>query len=375
MGWIDNLSRRIGERKVKSMIEKEHQETPMPDIKKDLDDLEELRLQLIKKDEELEKTRLEWDRTFDSIIDNIVLIDRDMCITKANNSFHDCMEREVGHIEYLGMRWSDFRSISGIPSDVCPVERCFETGVHQEATIPIRGKIVAVTVNPIYINTTMGKEILGVVRVSRDITSVEKIKTTLERRSTIYHAISEMSKILVNHRNWSSAVNLILGDLGRAIGASRVYIFKNEIRGDCICSIRQSVFHNKQRDYCDSGDLTDCINYDLLPEWRSKMEHGLSVEGSIIDCDLCPNKHACKCSDEVLVCAVPVFVDGSWWGFIGFDYQNGTRIWKDEDATLLRIAADILGGVIYHRSRYFDALNALNGLEDCVDELVHEREL
>lgn len=363
MRWIDNLSRRIGEKRVKEMIERET-EVPTPDIKQELDILEELRLELIKKDEELAKTRLEWDRTFDSIIDNIILIDRNMNITKANNAFYDCIEKEVGHVEFIGMNWKVFKEIAKIPSNICPVEKCYETGLHQEAIVPIRGRIVSVTVNPVYTNTQMGREIVGAVRVSRDITDIQKIKTTLERRATIYGAISEMSKILVNHQDWKQAMNLILGDLGRAIGASRVYVFKNEIRDGRICALKQHIYHNNHYRDCDSGHLVDCINYDLIPEWQSKMLHGLSVEGNLVECTLCPITVECRCSNEVLVCGVPIFVDRQWWGFVGFDYMNGTRIWKDDDATLLRIAADILGGVIYHRERYKVAVDTIEEYED-----------
>lgn len=363
MGWIDNLSRRIGEKTVKKKFEKEIGDS-IPGIKQEIDILEELRLELVRKDEELEKTRLEWDRTFDSIIDDIVLIDRNMNITKANNAFYDHIEKEIGHIEFIGMNWYDFKDITKIPIDNCPVTKCYETGLHQESIVPIRGKILNVIANPVYTKTSTGKEIIGIVRVSRDITDSEKVKKTIERRASIYKSISEMSKTLVNHQDWRYAMNLILGDLGRSIGASRVYIFKNEIRDDRICSIKQHVFHNKHYRDCGSGDLVECINYELVPDWKSKMEHGLSVEGELVECNLCKHKNKCYCFGNVIVCAVPIFVDRKWWGFIGFDYMNGTRVWKDDDATLLRISADILGGVIYHRERYWETVNELEGYED-----------
>lgn len=366
MGWIDNLSRRIGEKKVKDMIECEA-EIQTPDIKQELDILEELRQELIKKDAELNRTRLEWDRTFDSIVDNIVLIDRERKITKANSAFYECVEREIGHVEYIGMDWQEFKRIAKVPVDACTVDKCFETGLHQEAVIEIRGKTMAVSANPVYVQTNGSSEIIGVVRVSRDVTKIEKTKCKLERRSGIYHAIADMSKTLVNHENWGNAVSLILGDLGRAIGASRVYMFKNEVRENRICSIRQHVYHNGKTRQCDSGTITDCINYDMIPEWKNKMEHGLPVEGSLVECHICPNKTECVCQDDVLVCAVPIFVKGEWWGFMGFDYQNGTRIWKDEDETLLRIAADIIGGVIYHRGRYYETVDVLEECEDLLE--------
>jgi hypothetical protein len=363
MEWVDKLSRKIGVSQAKKILAKEE---CLPDIKKELSELDGLRETLIKTEEELAKTKLEWDRTFDSIVDNIVLIDRDRCISKANNSFYCCVEKEIGHVEFIGMNWKDFKVIADVAYEPCLVDECFNTGFHKEGLVTMGKKIYHVTANPIHTITDSSKEIVGVVRISRDVTKYRKTREQLERRSNIYNAISQMSKTLVNHEDWSGAVNLILGDLGRAIGASRVYIFKNEIREDRICSVKQNVFHNSNIRNCEAGTITDCLNYHLMPDWQSKMQHGLSVEGNLVECNLCPQKHQCICADDVLVCAVPIFVDKKWWGFIGFDYMNGTRVWKDEDETLLRIAADILGGVIFHRGRYWDVLN---GLEECEDQL------
>jgi hypothetical protein len=137
-----------------------------------------------------------------------------------------------------------------------------------------------------------------------------------------------------------------------------------------MCSIRQHVYRNEAKKQCESRDITDCIRYDLIPDWQSKMEHGLPVDGNLVDCNTCKYKEDCGYHDEVLVCAVPIFVKGEWWGFVGFDYQNGTRQWKDEDETLLRIAADIIGGVIYHRKRYYESINNLEVRDDEIETLV-----
>ena len=325
MGWIDKVSRRLGEKHIKSKVCDEK----IPGISRELDDLEMLRLRLIEKDEELNRTRLEWDRTFDSIVDSIVLIDRNRKITKANNSFYNCMEKEIGHVEFEDMEWDEVRNIMSISSSECPVDKCFTTGIHQSSIISTHGKVYNVSVTPVYINVDGGKEIIGVVRVSRDITKYEKTKESLARRSNIYHAISEMSKTLVNHENWNNAVSLILGDLGRAIGASRVYVFKNELRKNRICSVRQHVYYNDAKISCSGSGINDCINYDLTPSWKSRMEHGLPVEGSLAECQICPDKNKCEFINDVLVCAVPIFVKnecGVLWVLIIITAQEYGRM-------------------------------------------------
>jgi len=362
MTWVDKLSEKIARIVVNRNGVKED-DHKIEGIKQEIDILRELKTELVRKDRELELQRLEWDRTFDSIIDNICIIDSDMNIEKTNQSFVSCIKAMRGPWDSLiGMPWMELKEDVGLPTEICVVTECFETEKPSEAIVDMRDGIYHVIANPIFDPDT--EEISGVVRISRDITKFQKNKDKLERRSRIYHAISEMSKTLVNHDDWNEAVKMILSELGLAIGASRVYIFKNVNKDTRICSILQHCFHNEKYRDCSSEVMTECINYDMLPDWESSMRDGKSVTGDLVDCQICPLKDRCTCASGVSVSAVPIFVDREWWGFMGFDYMNGTRQWKDEDETLLRIAADILGGVIYHRCRYWDAVASLEGCEE-----------
>ena len=51
------------------------------------------------------------------------------------------------------------------------------------------------------------------------------------------------------------------------------------------------------------------------------------------------------------VCAVPVFVDGSWWGHLGFDDCVRERVWSPAEIDALRAAAGILGAAIENERR------------------------
>jgi hypothetical protein len=364
MIWVDKLSERIARYVVTNnnghVLD---DDLKVQGIQQEIDILRELKEELVSKDKEIERQRIEWDRTFDSIIDNICIIGKDQTIEKINKSFLMCVRDHRGPWDSLiGMPWKEFKEDVGIPSDICVVTECFDTGRPAEAVVDMRHGIYSVIANPII--DEGGEEVVGVVRISRDVTRYRLQRDQLERRSRIYHAISEMSKTLVNHDNWDEAVKLILEELGVAIGASRVYVFRNVNRDNRICSLLQHCFHNDVYRDCSAEVMSECVNYDLLPLWEEEMKKGNSVSGNLIDCQICPLKERCTCAAGVTVSAVPIFVNKRWWGFIGFDYMNGTRKWKDEDETLLRIAADILGGVIHHRGRYWETIANLEGCEE-----------
>src|SRR5205823_14470533 len=44
--------------------------------------------------------------------------------------------------------------------------------------------------------------------------------------------------------------------------------------------------------------------------------------------------------------AVPVFVGGEWWGYIGFDHCEVERVWQPAEVDALRVVANTLGAAI-----------------------------
>lgn len=356
MSLVDKLSNTLAQFIVtgnRKSIEHE----PIEGISKEIDELKELQLEIQSKDEEIRRRSVEWDKTFDSIGDNIVIIDIDGRITKVNKQFVQAVKDEGGSwTELIGMDWQYFHKIvMGVLSDTCAVSDCFETKIRQEKKLTHNGRTYHVSCSPIFDNH---RNVIGVVRVSRDITKYEDQKKLLARRSDIFEAVAKISRTLTNHDNWELAIDEILKLLGSAVGAHRVYIFENTSRECRVCAELLSVWINPTSNVCPVGEkMTDCINYDIIPELRDSMIKGESVQTNITACDICPERDHCICNDDVIVSAVPIFSNKKWWGFIGFDYYNGHRKFKDKDETILRIAADILGGVIYRRKKYYDSLD------------------
>lgn len=321
-------------------------------ISKDIQVLRELKDELIEKDKELKNSKVEWDKTFDAIIDDITIINPDLIVTKANKSFlvhhHEvCVEC----VSPIGRSWNDIRNELKIET-VCIIAKCFKDKVYQETTMNILDKTYSVLANPIFDDND---NIISVVRVARDITNLEQQKQKIDRRGRIFEAISEMSKTLVSHEIWHEALTNVLNQLGKSVGASRTYIFKNVVNDDRLCADLMGEWVN-----IESCHMTECINYDTLPDWKYGMESGKAVEGRIKECLHCPDKDTCIGLNDLIVCAVPIYSNKKWWGFIGFDYNTDIKKWKEEDEALLRVASDIIGGVIFHRDRYFKCLNSIN---------------
>lgn len=320
-------------------------------LSQDIEVLKKLREELIQKDLELNISKVEWDRTFDAIIDDIIIINKEGVVTKANKSFIYYVKSLNGRWkEVIGRSWSDIREEIGITTP-CIVNKCLEDGTYQEAVITLHNRTYSVLANPVFDSEGA---IQSVIRVSRDITKIEQQKQRLDRRGRIFESISNMTQLLMDHKNWDNALSEILKILGEAVGASRVYIFTNEVKEDRVCANLSEMWVDKDMNGC---MMTECVNYSLLPSWKEDLEVGNTVEGKIKECMKCKDKESCIHLNNIEVCAVPIFSDKKWWGFIGFDYDSKIKQWKEEDEAILRIAADIIGGVIHHRDRYYKCLN------------------
>lgn len=323
----------------------------------DIETLRKLKDELVRRDEELKISKIEWDKTFDAIIDDIIIINTDGVITKANKSFLYHLESlGVSWKDVIGKKWSDIRLDMGI-NTTCIVDECLKTGHYQENIITIGNRTYSVLANPIF---DSDGDISSVVRVSRDITKIEQQRLKIDRRGRIFEAISSMSKLLVNHENWEDAISEILKLLGESTKASRAYIFSNEVKEDRVCANLSNVWVSEIKTPC---RMTECVSYELLPEWKKDLEIGNTIEGRFKDCDECKDKESCIHLNDTIVCAVPIFSNKKWWGFIGFDYDSKMKQWKEEDEAILRVAADIIGGVLYHRDRYYKCMNGDNNVD------------
>jgi signal transduction histidine kinase len=65
----------------------------------------------------------------------------------------------------------------------------------------------------------------------------------------------------------------------------------------------------------------------------------------------------------------PIFIEGQWWGFVGFDDNYNEREWKEEEIVLLQMVADVFGSTLQR----WEAERALQEERDTLERRVQER--
>jgi signal transduction histidine kinase len=173
-------------------------------------------------------------------------------------------------------------------------------------------------------------------------------EANLRQREAILAAVSSSSERLLKAQDWRAVVPIILTELGRAAAASRAYIFIRH--GDV-----SGAFNLVSQQYewvapgispeIDNPDLQNLSLDNMFPSWVGYFDRGEMVSGHIKDFP--EDEQDLLAAQQIHSMAVmPIIVNKSWWGFIGFDECTGERLWTLPEIEALHIAANNLGAVI-----------------------------
>ena len=147
---------------------------------------------------------------------------------------------------------------------------------------------------------------------------------------------------------WHAAAQEVISRLGQAAAVSRTYLFENHLGpdGEPVASQRYEwaapgiapQLHNPQ---------LQNIHYDRPPQslWYEGLAAGLPQMSHVGALDPV-RRTSLEDQDIRSILIVPIFVDGTLWGSIGFDQCDRERVWSEPEVDALKAAAGILGAAI-----------------------------
>jgi two-component system, cell cycle sensor histidine kinase and response regulator CckA len=200
------------------------------------------------------------------------------------------------------------------------------------------------TASPLY--DPEGK-VVGAIESIRDITELKKTELALKRRLDYERAAADCMRLLVKPWNIEEQLQGVVETLCRIVGASRVYIFRNEespTSGLCTTQIHEAVtegvrpeIQNPQLQhlpYREGGPT-------LLPVLQSRQPFARLVNQ--IDG---PERPILEEQGVLSVLILPIFCGPDFWGFIGFDDCIAPQLWHEDDINLLQVVADGIGAAV-----------------------------
>jgi len=185
----------------------------------------------------------------------------------------------------------------------------------------------------------------------------------LRRREAILDAVRfAAERLLGQPGGWDESVRAVLRRLGEAADVSRVYVFENFTGRD---GRRWNVERHKWvapgvepgLPSSPGGEPVTSFPYGengseswrVFTRWEEVLGRGEPLHGNTRDF---PEKERRFLAGELGILSmvlVPIFVEGRWWGFIGFDECGREREWSGAEIGALGAAAGTLGAAIRRR--------------------------
>src|SRR5918994_1918477 len=184
---------------------------------------------------------------------------------------------------------------------------------------------------------------------ARDVTERKRAEEALKRRDTILRAVAfAAERFLKQATPWQENAQEGLEQLGVAAEVSRVYIFENYV------GTGGAKLPTKRYEWLAPGVPAGADNPTTieLPDWAADYSRWGDVlgRGEL----LCGHKREFPQEEQPMleaegmlsIALVSIFVEGEWWGFIGFDECTSEREWSAAEIEALKAAADTLGAAI-----------------------------
>ncbi|MFN3532814.1 MAG: diguanylate cyclase domain-containing protein [Candidatus Brocadia sp.] len=187
-----------------------------------------------------------------------------------------------------------------------------------------------------------------VIRMSgtvQDITERKWIEDALKRRIGLEMTIATISTRFVILSDFNNTIYKSLADAGRFSKAGRAYLFQFRDNGTIM---------DNTHEWCDEGVTPEIQHLRNLPTamfpwWMENLRAGNVIH--IPDVSKMPperdfEKAFLEKQGIKSLLVLPIYAEADLVGFLGFDNVVTAGPWHEEDITLLRIMAEILGSTI-----------------------------
>ncbi|MDQ4099436.1 MAG: PAS domain S-box protein, partial [Chloroflexota bacterium] len=182
-----------------------------------------------------------------------------------------------------------------------------------------------------------------------DITERKQTEQDLLRRDAILEAVRFAGeRFLASGTTWEESVPQVLARLGQAAAVSRVYVFERYVESD------GTQWATQRFEWTAPGIVAQIddarlgafpLETPVFRIWADALRRGELLHGRVRELPGIERVPVEAGGPHSLV-LVPIFVDGLWWGVIGFDECAYERDFSPMERDALKAAADTLGAAI-----------------------------
>ncbi|MEO8335205.1 MAG: ATP-binding protein [bacterium] len=187
----------------------------------------------------------------------------------------------------------------------------------------------------------------GIMALSGD-ERVRGLEATIRRRDAVLAAVSHAATRFLLNADWDRDIRDVLGRLGGAVEASRVYLFEGvddgkdglrvRMRHEWVAEGMQPLPRPADTDVVDLAELG-------LGRWKA-LERGDVIHGPVVTMIPSEREYFERLGIRSIA-SVPVLAANNWWGYLGFADDVTDREWSPSVLEALQAAAAALGAAVY----------------------------
>jgi len=182
-----------------------------------------------------------------------------------------------------------------------------------------------------------------------DITERKNAEQKVKQREAVLSAVAKTAQQLLKASDWKTEIESIIRLLGEATNASHVYVFVNQT------GYTDSILTSMKYEWTAPGIPSELNNPKYqgtilmespdMKEWYANLVNGKPFYGSASEYPGYWNRVFSE-EDIKTLLDVPIYVNGGWWGIIGFDDYINEKPWSQAEIDALTAAAGSLGAAI-----------------------------
>ena len=176
--------------------------------------------------------------------------------------------------------------------------------------------------------------------LEQEVRKRQRVEQQLQQRLDYEKAISQCSKLLLEN-NSTEALRKSLQTLLDATGTDRVYMYRNKrIKGELHLQLEAEVCAEDVDSVRVKG--RPIYKYADIPWWHNQLSNQQIISAQVDEIDH-PVQSTLEDKNVKSVLVIPIMVDQEWYGYVGFADTKKKRIWSDNDISLLKTTASIIG--------------------------------
>jgi diguanylate cyclase (GGDEF)-like protein/PAS domain S-box-containing protein len=187
------------------------------------------------------------------------------------------------------------------------------------------------------------------------------------RRDVILEAVATSAKELLRSHDLRRSLVNVLENVGKATGADRVHILEIDPASPREQGRIREHYLWTAPDISTPplfGNAKGKAGHELgLGSWLVKFMRGEPIFGAVKDFTPAVRRFF-EFGGVKSTAAVPIFVDGQWWGLIGFDACRSEREWAPSEVDTLKTLAELIGAAVERTSHLKSLADASHIVEN-----------